>query len=208
MDAALALGRDLEKAGVIAVALLAATAVLGPHVRVRAMAAAGALGLTPVLLIAEIWNTPQFRPLRERPALALALAVAWLAAVSVGAWLVTRRPGLLPVAAVAVLPFRIPIASGGDTANLLVPLYLVVAAGAVAVLVADLRGRPLLPALRRPGWLEWVLLGFVSLYAVQAVYSSAFPIRLVSTWARWVGSQEAGGKPSVRLMSTASARSM
>ena len=175
MDAALALGRDLEKAGVVAVALLAATAVLGPNVRVRAMAAASALGLTPVLLIAEIWNTPQFRPLRERPALALALAVAGLAAVSVGAWLVTRRPGLLPVAAVAVLPFRIPIASGGDTANLLVPLYLVVAAGAVAVLVADLRGRPLLPALRRPGWLEWVLFGFVSLYAVQAVYSSAFP---------------------------------
>jgi hypothetical protein len=129
VDAALALGRDLEKAGVIAAALLAATAVLGPNVRVRAMAAAGALGLTPVLLIAEIWNTPQFRPLRERPALALALAVAGVVAVSAGAWLVTRRPGLLPVAAVAVLPFRIPIASGGDTANLLVPLYLVVAAG-------------------------------------------------------------------------------
>jgi O-antigen ligase len=175
VGAALALGRDLEKAGVIAAALLAATAVLGPTVRVRALAAGGALGLTPVLLIAEIWNTPQFRPLRERPAFALALAVAGLAAVAAGAWLVTRRPGVLPVAAVAVLPFRIPIASGGDTANLLVPLYLVVAAGAVAVLVADLRGRPLLPPLRRPGWLEWVLLGFVSLYAVQAAYSSAFP---------------------------------
>ncbi len=82
---------------------------------------------------------------------------------------------MLPVAVVAVLPFRIPIASGGDTANLLVPLYLVVAAGAVAVLVADLRGRPLLPARRRAGWLEWALLGFVCLYAVQAAYSSAFP---------------------------------
>jgi O-antigen ligase len=175
VGAALALGRDLEKAGVVAVALLAATAVLGPNVRVRALASAGALGLTPVLLIAEIWNTPQFRPLRERPAFALALAVAGLAVVAAGAWLVTRRPGVLPVAAVAVLPFRIPIASGGETANLLVPLYLVVAAGAVAVLVADLRDRPLLPPLRRPGWLEWVLLGFVSLYAVQATYSSAFP---------------------------------
>ena len=89
--------------------------------------------------------------------------------------LIGRRPGVLPVAAVAVLPFRVPIASGGDTANLLVPLYLVVAAGALAVLLADLRGRPLLAPARRPGWLEWVLLGFVSLYAVQATYSSAFP---------------------------------
>src|SRR5205823_8756029 len=107
VDAALALRRDLEKAGVIAVALLAATAVLAPTVRVRALAAAGALGLTPVLLIADIWNTPQFRPLRDRPALALVLAVAGLGLVAAGAWLVTRRPGVLPVAAVAVLPFRI-----------------------------------------------------------------------------------------------------
>jgi putative nucleotide-binding sugar-metabolising enzyme len=45
VGAALALGRDLEKAGIIAAALLAATAVLGPNVRVRALAAAGALGL-------------------------------------------------------------------------------------------------------------------------------------------------------------------
>jgi O-antigen ligase len=127
-----------------------------------------------VLLIAEIWSTPQFKPLRERPAFAVALAVAGLALVAGGALLTTRRPAVLPIAAVAVLPFRIPIASGGETANLLVPLYLVVAAGAVAMIVADLRGRPLLPPLRRPGWLEWVLLGFVSLYAVQAAYSSAF----------------------------------
>ena len=174
MGAAVALGLDLEKAGVIVAALLAATAVLAPTVRARALAAAGALGLTPVLLIAEIWNTPQFKPLRERPALALGLTVAGLALVAGGARLVTRRPGVLPIAAVAVLPFRIPIASGGETANLLVPLYLVVAAGALAVIVADLRGQPLLPELRRPGWLEWVLLGFVSLYAVQAAYSTAF----------------------------------
>ena len=79
MGAALALGRDLEKAGVILAALLAATVVLGPNVRIRAWAAVGALGLTPVLLVAEIWNTPQFKPLRERPAFAVALAVAGLA---------------------------------------------------------------------------------------------------------------------------------
>ena len=52
-----------------------------------------------------------------------------------------RRPAWLPVAAVGALPFRIPIASGGSTANLLVPLYLVVAAGALAYAVPRLRGR-------------------------------------------------------------------
>jgi O-antigen ligase len=73
-----------------------------------------------------------------------------------------------------VLPFRVPIASGGETANLLLPLYFVIASGALAFLVADLRGRALVPARRRPGRLEWLLLGLVVLYAVQSWYSSGF----------------------------------
>ena len=158
----------------VAAALLAATAILAPAARGRAAATAGALALTPVLLIADIWSTPQFRPLRERPLLAAALVVAGLAIIAAGALLVTRRPAVLPVAAVAVLPFRIPIASGGESANLLVPLYFVVATGALAFLVADLRGRELVRPRPRPGHLEWLLLGFISLYAVQSWYSSAF----------------------------------
>ena len=55
------------------------------------------------------------------------------------------------MAAAATLPFRVPIASGGSTANLLVPLYLVVAAGAVAYAVPRLAG-PRAPGGRaRPG---------------------------------------------------------
>jgi O-antigen ligase len=174
MEAALTLGHDLEAAGVLLAALLAGAAVLAPTPRFRAAGMAGALALTPILLIADIWNAPQFRPLRERPALALGLAVLALAGIAGAALLVTRRPAILPVAAVAVLPFRVPIASGGETANLLVPLYFVVASGALAFLVADLRGRELVPARRHTGRLEWLLLGFVSLYAAQSWYSSAF----------------------------------
>ena len=58
MNAAATLGRGLEQAGVIVAALLAAGAVLAPSVRARALAMAGALCLTPVLLVAEIWDTP------------------------------------------------------------------------------------------------------------------------------------------------------
>ena len=43
--------------------------------------------------------------------------------------LFVRRPTALPLAAVAALPFRVPIAVGGSTSNLLVPLYLVVGGG-------------------------------------------------------------------------------
>ena len=39
---------------------------------------------------------------------------------------------LLPLAIVAALPFRIPLEAGGETANLLVPLYLVIAGGVLA----------------------------------------------------------------------------
>ena len=85
---------------------------------------AGALALIPVLLIADIWDRPQVRPLRDHPlpaAVAVALA---LGALAIAAIVFSRRPALFPLAAVAVLPFRVPIASGGQTANLLVPLYL------------------------------------------------------------------------------------
>ena len=88
------------------------------------------------------------------------------------AWLFARRPGVLGVAALAALPFRMPVQSGGSTANLLVPLYVVIGAGAVAWLVPRLAARHAgaTPA-ERSGALEWVLLGGIVLYALQAVYA-------------------------------------
>ena len=96
-----------------------------------------------------------------------------LIAVGLVAWLLYRRPRLFPVLAVIALPFRLPIETGGQTANLLVPLYFVIAAGALAWLVPRLRGS-VDPDERPRGRLEWALLGFVVLYAVQATYSLDF----------------------------------
>jgi hypothetical protein len=122
-----------------------------------------------VLLVADIWSSPQVQPLRERPTLALAVAGAALLAVAALAVLLARRPALLALLAVAALPFRVPIESGGSTANLLVPLYAVIGAGALAWLVPRLRGDV---AARPNGWLERLLLGVVVLYAVQSAWSS------------------------------------
>ena len=58
-----------------------------------------------------------------------------------------RWPFLLPLAIVAALPFRVPLEAGGDTANLLVPLYLVIAGGVLATAFRDWR-----PATRLCGW--------------------------------------------------------
>jgi O-antigen ligase len=97
---------------------------------------------------------------------------------------IARRPWLLAVLATLALPFRVPIQSGGVTANLLVPLYLVVAAGSLAWVGPVLRGTqpdrsP--PADGSGGWAVWVerlLAAYVVLYGLQAIYSPSFETAL------------------------------
>jgi O-antigen ligase len=158
----------------IIAALLAAGALVAPAPRLRAAAMLGALVLAPIILGSHISGSDQVQPLRDHPALAAAGAVAAVLVVAVLAVLFTRRPAWLPVAAVATLPFRVPIASGGSTANLLVPLYLVVSAGVLAYAVPRLMGREPDEPGRRPGILEWALAGYLALYAVQASSSADF----------------------------------
>jgi hypothetical protein len=160
-------------AGMVLAAALAAGAVLGRTVRGRAYAMLGALVLTPVLLVGEIWHSPQLDSARSHPAPAVAAAVLGVAVLGALAWVFSRRPGLLGVLALAALPFRIPVQAGGSTANLLVPLYVVIGAGAVAWLVPRISARHQGEPAPKAGALEWLLLGGVVLYALQAIYSSA-----------------------------------
>ncbi len=64
-----------------------------------------------------------------------------------------------------------PVQAGGSTANLLVPLYVVIGAGALAWLVPRLSARHAGEPAEKAGALEWVLLGGIVLYALQAVYA-------------------------------------
>jgi O-antigen ligase len=138
------IGGAAEKAGVVAVAALVALAVLArpprAPARLRALATAGALVLTPVLLAVDVWHTSQLTHLRHHPPVAVAAGVAVLAVVAGLAFLFARRPGAFPVLVILALPFRVPVSAGGSTSNLLIPLYLVIAGGAFARLVADFRG--------------------------------------------------------------------
>jgi O-antigen ligase len=129
--------------------------------------------------------------------------------------LLRRQRDLFPLVAVFALPFRLPISADGRTVNLLIPLYLVVAAGTLTHLLpmwlglsggwhssragsgwgepdpaTDWSPPPTgTPSTHRDGsslagdgarrgsrWLsprslEWVLLGAVVLYTLQATYS-------------------------------------
>jgi O-antigen ligase len=69
-----------------------------------------------------------------------AAAVAGILVAVIGAWLLLRSPWLLALAALACVPARIPVTVGSTQANLLIPLYAVVAAAAVALAWELLKG--------------------------------------------------------------------
>jgi O-antigen ligase len=74
----------------------------------------------------------------------------------------------------------VPLTAGGDTANLLVPLYLVIAGAAIATAWRDWKlplagGAPVTgPASRVLRYLPKILAGVVILYALQTLYSEDF----------------------------------
>ena len=196
MDAPLAVGTAVKGLGVLAVALAAAGVFLLPSARQRAVSALAALALMPLLLLAELWNDPQVSHLRHHPAGLGAAVVSGIVLVALLAALFDRRPDAFPVAAVAALPFRLPVATTtGGSANLLVPLYVVVAAGTLAYAWRRLRPHARAHAAdgnggghidevwreRRPGRLELALLAFVVLYALQSLYSADFEQALKNT---------------------------
>lgn len=158
----------------ILAALLAAGAVLLPGARQRALATLGALILAPALLISDIWDTDQVRPLRDHPSVAVAGIVVGIGLLAGLAVLFDRKPAAFPIAAAAAIPFRVPIASGGSTANLLVPLYVVVGAGALAYAIPRIFGEKAELEERKASVVEWLLAGAVVLYAVQSAYSDDF----------------------------------
>jgi len=100
-------------------------------------------------------------------------ALAAVAIVGVLMLVMRRRPDAFPLLAIFALPFRLPISTDGRTVNLLIPLYLVITAGTLVGLAPQWLNRRRPEAQRRrPIMLEWLLLGAVVLYALQAIYST------------------------------------
>ena len=172
-----AVSGPIPKLGVVVVALLAAGAILVRTPRTRALAMLGALLLAPVLLLADIWHSPQLNVVHRHPLVALVGAVVALALLAAVAILFARKPDLFGPAVVLTLPFRVPIQAGGATSNLLVPLYLVVAAGTLSRIVPVLRrgdDQPGQSPPAGPGWVQRLLALYIVLYALQSLYSVDF----------------------------------
>jgi putative inorganic carbon (HCO3(-)) transporter len=164
----------LAGAGLLLAAAAAAASILLPGGRARSLAMLLALALFPVLILGDQWHSQQIADLREHSGRIVALLAIGAFAVGALAYVFHRWRLLLPLAIVAALPFRVPLQAGGDTANLLVPLYLVIAAGVVAVLVRDWTLPAAGPAARALPWVPRLLAAFVVLYALQGLYAEDF----------------------------------
>lgn len=190
----------LAGAGVLLAALAAAATILLPRGRLRVAAMLLALALFPALILGDQWHTAQIVDLREDSGRVIALLAIAIAAIAALGYAFYRWSFLLPLAVVFALPFRIPLHAGGDTANLLVPLYLVIAGGALAAVarvIADRPAGPVTPATptvlgaRRASaprgapaavppaggavaWLPRVLAAVVVVYSLQLLYSEDF----------------------------------
>jgi putative inorganic carbon (HCO3(-)) transporter len=202
----------LAAAGLLVAAASAAVAIVAPaRSRGRSAAMLLALVLFPALILGDQWHSHQIADLRADTPRLIALSLAALAISFALAAAFHRWPVLLPLGIVAALPFRVPLHAGGDTANLLVPLYLVIAGGVLVTATrtwqsrrADVReggadiggprtdvslrppaGPPISgagPPGRRPSaWLPKILAAVVLLYALQTLYSPDFSKSLQNT---------------------------
>lgn len=165
------------RVGLVAAALLAAATIVARTDRHRAWAMLGALVLAPVLLLADVWHSAQLGFVHRHPLDGVVAAAVGLALLACAAYFIRQRPWVVAPLAVLTLPFRIPISSGGNTNSLLVPLYFVIGASALAWLVPVLwqahrqPGRQEAAPRRKILLFEKLLAAFIVLYAVQALYS-------------------------------------
>jgi O-antigen ligase len=168
----------LEGAALLGAAVSAAAAMVARPPRLRAAAVLLAGVLAPLALLGQLGETPILTRLADRPVAVAAgglLAVALLTAVAL---LIGRRPAAFAPLAAAALPFRLPLDTGGESADLLLPLYGVVAAGGIVFAVERLRLRPRHTrpgAFAEPGpgrsHLALALALALVLYALQALFS-------------------------------------
>lgn len=156
----------------------AAIAVVVEDRRARLVAMVLALAIAPVLVLGDVWNEPRVVSFRDSPAQIAAAAGIVVAGLALLVAAFRRFGEAFPIAVFAVLAIRVPVEIGGETANLLVPLYLVIAAGVLTCVLEERRptnpGRSATDIAHRAPWIRWLRLALavtVVLYAIQAAYS-------------------------------------
>jgi O-antigen ligase len=176
----------LEMIGMLAACGGAAVALCVRDSRLRYAAATVALIAAPALVAGDVWDSARLVDLRDHPVTLVAAIAGAAIAVAAAAAVFGRFPWAFPVSVFAVLPLRVPVHFGGETSHLLVPLYLVIAAGLACFAYEALVGRQAratdggrddetsassLADWPAAAWLYRVLAATLVLYAIQTAYS-------------------------------------
>ena len=131
---------------------LGAAAMLLSRTRAQLLAGMAVTAVGEATLAAALIPGADLKLLVSPASHAAALVVGILV-VGAGAVALSRYPAIVPIALVAVAPFRISVSIGSQKAYLLVPLYVVLGAAFLALVFRALRhdvGKPLPPLLAVP----------------------------------------------------------
>ena len=151
----------------VLVGALGAVLVLVPRGGAFPLLGLGLLGGAMLGLAWSLVGSDDLRLLVSEPTGATLLGSATALAL-VGATLLVRYPAVTPVVLLAAAPFRVPVELGSEEAFLLLPLYLVIAASALALAYRIIRvERPAPP----PLLLSLPLATFVTLTATSFLWT-------------------------------------
>jgi putative inorganic carbon (hco3(-)) transporter len=163
----LAVAAPIQDAALVVTALALAAALVVPDRRRRAQLMLATAACAALALATLASHVPDVSLLQLGAAAAAGVVVLVLA------WVIHRWPPALPLLAVAALPFRLPVSIGDSAANLLLPLYAVIAAGVLSYSYRAREPEPpegeREPLLRR---LAWAFAAVLALYGLQATYST------------------------------------
>jgi O-antigen ligase len=151
---------ELARIGAVIAAAGLAALLVAPH-RLARLAGLAAIAAGGGLLAGYLAPGGSGKLLTVAAVLGVPLAVA-------GAYVLRRWPWLLPVAALLCVPARIPVTVGDTDANLLLPMYGVIAAGGVALAWSLWRGEG---AARELGPLAWPLAALIGLQGLSLAWS-------------------------------------
>ena len=170
-----AVATHAQAALLTAAALGAAAVLVLRDARARAITMLASLALAMAAMVALKAHKVS-DGLHSHGKLVVAAAVLGLVGLAVLTWMIRRWPAAFALLAFAALPFRVPVGFGSETSNLLLPLYGVIGAGALAFALRAREEQVAEPvasagarALRR---VEIALGVVVVLYAAQSAYSS------------------------------------
>ena len=152
------------------VTAIAAAAMVVPRERTKAMLWICAIVLSPALLVYDLSDSPQLSIMHRSPLVAVAAGVVGIAVLVALSLVLKGNAKVFPYLVAVALPFRLPIAVGGETANLLLPLYLVIGAGTLAW-ATPLITRKIEDPDRRPTLLDWAIAAWLVLFGLAAVWS-------------------------------------